>query len=220
VSDHETSARSQPIRLPKIQLHKASGRARVTLGGRDHYLGPYGSEEARERYDALIAEWFAAGRDARLLERRRSGGTVTVTDLVAGYRAHCEAYYVEGGKPTKTYENARLSLRRLRQLYGSTPAAEFGPLRLEALRKTWIDERLSVKTINDKVAWVRRCFRWGVARELVAADVLRALDALERLRAGRWARWRSPVRPGPTDSDPAGGSEGSALVHLPHCSSR
>ena len=39
-------ARSRRPRIPKMQLHKASGQAVVRLGGRDIYLGRYGTPEA------------------------------------------------------------------------------------------------------------------------------------------------------------------------------
>ena len=45
-------------RAPKYLLH----RARVQIDGRDHYLGPYGSDESKQRYDELIARWLCAGR--------------------------------------------------------------------------------------------------------------------------------------------------------------
>ena len=34
--------------LPKMGRHKASGQATVYLDNKCHYLGPYGSPEARE----------------------------------------------------------------------------------------------------------------------------------------------------------------------------
>lgn len=38
---------------PAYQRH-ASGQARVTINGRDHYLGRYGSLESQARYQALV----------------------------------------------------------------------------------------------------------------------------------------------------------------------
>ena len=46
-------------RIPQLSLHKASGKAVVRLNGRDHYLGVFGSPEAKSAYDRLIAEWLA-----------------------------------------------------------------------------------------------------------------------------------------------------------------
>lgn len=47
-------------KLPSYRLHKVSGHAIVTLGGRDHYLGPHGSPESLDAYKGLISEWTAA----------------------------------------------------------------------------------------------------------------------------------------------------------------
>ncbi len=94
-----------PHKLPKYQLHKDSGQARVSLGGRDIYLGPYDSDESRERYQRLIAEWIAAGRDARLMERNCP--VVLIEDVIGGYWRHCKGYYQRDGEPTKTVPNIR-----------------------------------------------------------------------------------------------------------------
>ncbi len=48
--------------LPKYRKHKASGNAVVSIGGKDHDLGPHGSETSRAEYDRLIADWIASGR--------------------------------------------------------------------------------------------------------------------------------------------------------------
>ena len=56
--------------LPSLRQHKPSGRAVVTLNGRDHYLGPWPADDpapppqTRAAYDRAIAEWLAAGRRA------------------------------------------------------------------------------------------------------------------------------------------------------------
>ena len=53
--------------LPALQHHKPSGRARVTINGRDHWLGKWGSSESR-----LAAGQGTAGRaqDAHHRARR------------------------------------------------------------------------------------------------------------------------------------------------------
>jgi hypothetical protein len=48
--------------VPSLQHHKSSGRARVTINGRDHWLGKWGSPEARPAYERIIAEYLASGR--------------------------------------------------------------------------------------------------------------------------------------------------------------
>jgi integrase len=47
--------------FPRATIHKASGRARVRLCGREYWLGPAGTKEADDKYRALVASWVASG---------------------------------------------------------------------------------------------------------------------------------------------------------------
>ena len=49
-------AKPKPRRIPKYRLNRTTGRACVELNGHVHWLGTYGSEESRQKYDRLIAE--------------------------------------------------------------------------------------------------------------------------------------------------------------------
>ena len=53
---------TMPVPTPSYRLHKPSGQAVVTLSGKDHYLGRFGSPESRDAYDRLLAEWLANSR--------------------------------------------------------------------------------------------------------------------------------------------------------------
>ncbi len=48
------------MRVPSYRRH-SSGQARVTINGKDHLLGPYGSPQSKEAYGRLIAEYSASG---------------------------------------------------------------------------------------------------------------------------------------------------------------
>lgn len=48
-------------RVPGYRLHKPSGQAVVTLGGKDHYLGRHGSDESRAKYQRLVADYARNG---------------------------------------------------------------------------------------------------------------------------------------------------------------
>jgi len=48
---------------PSYRRHKASGNAMVTIHGRDHYLGKYGSRESHEKYHELVAKWVATCKE-------------------------------------------------------------------------------------------------------------------------------------------------------------
>ena len=47
------------MRVPSYRSH-SSGQARVTLNGKDHLLGTYGSPESKAAYGRLIAEFNAS----------------------------------------------------------------------------------------------------------------------------------------------------------------
>lgn len=44
--------------VPKLQHHKATGQARVTIAGRDYYCGRWGSKAAVAKYHRLLGEHF------------------------------------------------------------------------------------------------------------------------------------------------------------------
>lgn len=120
-----------PVHIPVLGRHAASGQARVRIDGRDFYLGKHGTPEAEERYRRLIAEWLSTNRtSARPSEQPQQ--SLTINELVLAYWRHAEVWYRKGGKPTPELTILKTPLKHLRKLYGSTPAAEFGPLKLKA----------------------------------------------------------------------------------------
>jgi integrase len=73
---------------------------------------------------------------------------------------------------------------------------EFGPLKLEAFQAFLVTKDWARTTINMAVGRVRRMFRWAVAKQLIAADILHALQAVAPLKRGRTtAREPKPIRP-------------------------
>ncbi len=80
------------------------------------------------------------------------------------------------------------AMRPVRELYGSSPAREFGPLALEAVRQRLIATGRSRSGINGAIGRVRRVFRWGVSKELIPPSVSQALATMEGLRKGTTSR--------------------------------
>ena len=74
--------------VPAYRLHKASGRAIVTVDGRDFYLGTYKSAASKAEYSRLTGEWLSAGR--RL---PTDPNTVTVAEVAAAFRRHARDFY-------------------------------------------------------------------------------------------------------------------------------
>ena len=189
--------------LPRYRLHKHSGQAIVSLplGGRkyrDILLGPYDSERSRQEYDRIISEWLASGR---FVAPRGSGRTdLTISELSLLFWKHAESYYRRpDGTASRELDHFRLVLDPLERLYGSTPAAEFGPLALKAVRQHMLDSgRLCRKVINQRIDHVRRLFRWAVSEQLVPSSVHEALRTVSGLRRGHpGTQERSRVKPVP-----------------------
>ncbi len=192
---------SRKPRVPSYRLHKSTGQAVVTLGGRDYYLGPYNSTKSHAEYRRLLAEWAAVDRSAPPSAGPgdfRPSAAITISELVLAYYRHAEGYYVKHGEPTREIINVKHALRDLRRLYGHTPARDFGPLALKAVRQAMIESGLSRGVINRRVRTIVRAFRWAVEEELIPASVHHGLKAVAGLRKGRTeARETEPVRPVP-----------------------
>jgi integrase len=168
--------------LPSLRRHKASGQAVVALSGRDHYLGPWGSKPAKREYERLIGEWLAAGR---LLPAASNVIGTTVAELAAAYLRFAKSYYRKDGKPTGSMQRVRIVLRIMRQTYGRTEAAGFGPLALQAIQGRLVDDGKSRPYVNHLIEGIKRVFRWGVSQELVPPSVFQALATVPGLRRGR-----------------------------------
>ena len=181
-------------RTPSYRHHKPSGQAVVTICGRDHYLGEFGTSQSRKCYDRLIAEWLAAGRSVD--PTSAFNGSITVTELIAAHWRFAQGYYQKNGSKNVELVKLRIIARPLRRIYGRTPAAEFGPLRLKAIREEFLQAGLSRRYINDQICRLRRMFRWATENELVPGHVYQSLQAVSGLRRGRSnAREYPPVKP-------------------------
>jgi integrase len=187
----------QATRIPKYRLHKPSGKAVVTLSGRDIYLGKYGSPESKIEYNRLVAEWQLANLGVLASDPTR----MTIDEIVSAYMAHVEQYYVKHGKPTSSQDEARRSLRILHEQYGQITVNHFGPLMLKALRQDMIDQRKWCRsTVNKAISIVKRMFKWAAEHELISAEFSHRLHTVSGLRRGRsLARESEPVKPVPED---------------------
>jgi len=182
------------VRTPSYRLHKPTGQAVVTLNGQDMYLGKYGTPESQIEYDRLVAEWLSNGR--RLPQA--TGSDLAVNEFVVAYLKFADGYYRKGDAPTVEPGNIRLAVRPLLKLYGHSPARDFGPLKLKAVRQAMVDSGTCRTEVNRRVARIVRLFKWAVENELVPPAVHQALKAVAWLRKGRTqARESVPVKPVP-----------------------
>jgi len=180
---------------PKPFLHKASGQSAVKVRGRFYYLGKHGSKAAQEEYRRIINEiWNKPAAEPPVGLTLAQLDRLKILDLLTGFWAHADRYYVKDGKPSTTIAAITPPLRRLREQCGEQLAAEFGPLKLKALRQTWIDDGLALKTVNSYTAAVKLVFNWATENELVPASVGHGLGKVRHLAKGRdLARETEPV---------------------------
>ncbi len=185
-------------KVPSYRHHKASGQGFVEIQGHRHYLGRHDRPETRRKYERLIAEWLANGRMLPV-----EPDVITICEVLARFWTHAETYYrTADGTPSRELENLRYALRPLKNLYGDTPAASFGPRALKTVRNHVVTtarngRRAPCRTyINKNIRRIKGVFRWAVAEELVAPSVYHALLAVAGLKKGRSeARETEPVRP-------------------------
>ena len=93
--------------VPSYGLHKASGQARVTIGGRTIYLGKYGSPESHEQYAREIARIAAVPAEARSSLKLTDviGADLTIDELLLRYLQWADTYYRWNGKRTKEFRS-------------------------------------------------------------------------------------------------------------------
>ena len=166
---------------------------------RDFWLGPYGSADSRERYACLVAEWESSGR--RLNDDQR-GPDLAITQLALAYWKSNQGRYSPG-----EMRNIQAAIRVLRQLYGSIPAAGFGPNTLRLVRGAMVNGDPSADPprrpwvrgyCNRQTTKIRAIWKWAASRELLSIAVYRELCSLEPLKHGRTNAPESiPVTPAP-----------------------
>src|ERR1700738_4903603 len=181
------------LRVPSYRLHRASGQAVVTLNGRDHYLGRHDTPESRLAYERLVAEWLGSGR-CPVVER---SGDLTLVEALDAYWQHARgSYRGPDDKATSQQDRVRRALKPAMDLYGTTPAREFAPGRLKAVRARMVEQKLCRRVVNQRVDCLKRAFKWLVSEDLVPVEVYQALRAVDGLRRGRTeATDHEPVKP-------------------------
>src|SRR6266851_3606305 len=117
--------------IPQPRRH-SSGQARVTIDGKDHLLGPFGTPQADEAYRRVVAQWLA--KEGPFLPRANAA-PVTVAELLANYWKFAEEYYGYDVDPKRgDCFTLKETLGIVRVLYGRTLARDFGPRDLRAVQ--------------------------------------------------------------------------------------
>ncbi len=156
---------------------------------RKYFPGRYGSQKSREAYARWIAEHITSQPDiVRSVQ--------SVAGLVLAYLRFARGYYRPGRD--SEFHHLRRALDRVAGLYGSLPASQFGPVALETIQRCFVADGHARTYVNQQINRIRRCFRWGVRKQLIKPDVLVGLTAVDGLKRGRTeARECDKIKPVP-----------------------
>lgn len=189
-----------PRPCPRLRTHKATRQAFaewVSKGERTvRYFGRAGSKEAREAYTRFTVEW--ATRAAAVAPPLPPGETPFVCELVEAWLAFCQnghdgqGGYKKHGKPTSELYLHRSAAGYVVKVYPDTPAHQFGPDELRAVRRGMIEAKLARRTINGYQTRIVQMFGWAVGKKLVPSDTWMSLKQVERLERGKTT---APDRP-------------------------
>ena len=119
-------------------------------------LIPQGGRYATK--DFKVAEELAR----EILKRHRQKNNIdgddrTIAGLVSKYLVYAKAYYGEDGE-----KQARYQTTSLLDMYSTKLAEEFSPKDLRRIQEAMIDNGLARKTINDRIARIKRVFKWDI----------------------------------------------------------
>ena len=199
----------KPNVFPSYLRHN-SGQARIRVNGRDIMLGLYGSDASRVKYGQLIAKLAGGVPIDPLADSQRGRASrhdpeadpgPTVGELCLGFLRHAEIHYVKNGRPTSQLHLIKDAIRLLNELFGVTPAIDFGPLALKAVRAKMVEKGWTRGTVNSAMSRIRRIFKFAVADELIDPGVLQRLQAVAPLLAGRTEARDNPPRTAVGDAD-------------------
>lgn len=177
------------MKAPAYQLHRGTGQAfvKVRAGPRRWrfiYLGAHGSDVSFERYRRVKAELAAGVIPA--------AAASTVRDVFDAWLIQAAKLY-RGNELT---EHKALA-RAVNDLYGSTPAAAFGPRALKVIREGFVSKGWTRRTINARIDRIRTAIRWAAGEELIPAAVAHGLAAVDPLKRRPDIPEGRPVKPAP-----------------------
>ena len=183
--------------LPRYLKH-SSGKARIVwtdaAGTRREKVlpGAYDSPESRQAFARLQLELAVSPAVAVPLTLNTGP---TVAEVLAPYLRHAITYHGDGSE----LEAIKVTVKAVRELYGMTSAADFGPKALAAVRESFVRRGWSRQYTNRQTNRIARAFKWAAGEELIPITLHTALKALAPLRAGKTAapetKLRTPANP-------------------------
>jgi hypothetical protein len=164
----------QSVKVPSYRHHKGSGQAFVQFKGKRHYLGKYGTDKSQEAHRRFIARLVASPlkQPPESVDQRAE---LLIVELAVAYWDYAQGYYRKNEIATTSLRYVKRALTLLRNLYGSTESAKFGPLALKAIQQHLVMEGVARRTVNQYIDAIRRVFRWATSQELIPPIIYQGL---------------------------------------------
>ena len=70
---------------------------------------------------------------------------------------------MKDGRATSHVATIKRAISTLRELYGRTTAATFGPLALRAVQQQFVEKEHSRTTVNSTCGEIKRIFKWAAS---------------------------------------------------------
>lgn len=191
--------------IPKLRRHKAKNRAFFQFRGKRYYTGRWGAKEAEQEYRRMIAQVVlpALGEEATTVPAAPTtipADQLLVEDLAAEYLDYVVKCHPP---PSREADNVGYAIKELLEIHARTHVARFTPTALLAYRTHIMrpdraggvqgKRQLCRRSINRRVASVRKMFKWGVSREMVPVSIWQALTTLEAVKPGTFGLTDRPA---------------------------
>ena len=189
-------------KVPTYGHHKSTGQARVYVGGKSYYLGPFGSESSRIRYGEIVAK-VVSGQplDPFVPKATSPEAGLTVNEIVLAFMRHATAYYTKDGQPSDEVHCFKSAVAPLVELFGFTAASQFTPLALKSVRDHYVAKGWSRGYCNKSTNRIRHIWKWCVENGLTPVATWQALQAVSPLKIGHTAAPDHKRREAVSDDD-------------------
>lgn len=175
--------------VPAYRKHK-NGQAYIRCkrinGGKNLYLGPYGSPESIDKYHEVLRQLAASEKSAAMqsiLVGKQSGGLLG--EVIERYMVHARRRYSNADGPTKEAAEMETALEPVAALFGGLPGRDFTARHLVAVQDYLVElGTLCRQTINHRVSRIRRMFRWASKLGEVPEDLYWKLKSVDSVPFG------------------------------------
>lgn len=170
------------MRLPKLRLHKSTGRFYFVHAGQYFYLGK-DQAEAEIQYHRMMLELSQTGD---IVQADDEEG-LFICEAIERYVLDRLEYFASN---PASFDRGKIAMRYLNQNFGHFRVSQFGMTELRRLRevmhkRTERGRLLCRNEINRLMREVTRFWKWAASMELAPAEIYAKCQTLEPLKRGR-----------------------------------